>query len=147
MLHDSERICISCEYLKNARIYNPTPPPAVLGGKSEQLNWNCHELNITVQVMTAHRSHVLSKSQVQSMCKVVDYFNKCHSHAQLKPGTEIIMQSNQVLCNTTDMYYIWMDPQGSQSEKWPATYLTEIKKKHNGALTQTHNRWNDHAIG
>lgn len=51
------------------------------------------------------------------------------------------MQSNQVLCNTTDMYYIWMDPQVSQSEKWPATSLR--KKKHDGSLTQTHN----HAIG
>jgi len=63
MLHDSERIRISCEYLKNASIYIP---PAVLGGKFEELNWNCYELNIPMQVMTAHRSHVLSKSQVES---------------------------------------------------------------------------------
>jgi hypothetical protein len=63
MLHDSERIRISCEYLKNARIYIP---PAVLGGEIEELNWNCHELHITMQIMTAHHSHVLSKSQVES---------------------------------------------------------------------------------
>lgn len=63
MLHDSERIRISCGYLKNARIYT-SPHSPVLGGKFEELNWNCHDLNITMQVMTAHPSHVLSKSQV-----------------------------------------------------------------------------------
>lgn len=64
MLHDSERIHISCEYLKNARIYMP---PAVPGGKKIWgANWNSYELNITMQVMTAHHSHVLSKSQGES---------------------------------------------------------------------------------
>jgi hypothetical protein len=41
-------------------------PQQFLGGEFEELNWNCYELHITMQIMTAHHSRVLSKSQVES---------------------------------------------------------------------------------